>query len=326
MDDIIIWGRTKDEHDKALEMKFSACIANNLKLNKSKCIIGVKELIFLGDLITAEGIKPDPAKISAIKNIPRPQSKQDVQRFLGMVTYLAKWVPELSEKSAPLRQLLNQKVQWDWAQPQEESWKLLKEMVSSYPVLQFYDPSLPTKISTDASKDGLGAVLLQLHGEMWKPVSFASRALLDAEKNYAQIEKELLSIVYGCQRFHQFIHGASIQAETDHKPLENLFQKSLVDCPLRIQKMMLKLQKYDLEVKYVPGKFLAVADALSRMTDTAYNRKSDEKGVEELDHYVNAIIQVLQVTNRQKEKIVLETEMDPVMAELAAVIKDGWPK
>ena len=132
---------------------------------------------------------------------------------------------------------------------------MLKEMVSSYPVLQFYDPSLPTKILTDASKDGLGAVLLQLHGEMWKPVSFASRALLDAGKNYARIEKELLSIVYGCQRFHQFIHGASIQAETDHKPLENLFQKSLVDCPLRIQKMMLKPQKYDLEVKYVLENF-----------------------------------------------------------------------
>ena len=259
MDDMVVWGKTVEEHDAALEQVISRCKQNNLKLNKGKCILGVKELVFLGDVISSEGVKPDPAKVSAIHNMPRPTNKQGVQRFLGMITYLAKWMPGLSEKSAPLRKLLQDKVKWEWTPHHEKSWSWLKEMGISSPVLQFYDPSKATKISTDASQDGLGAVLLQLHGEDWKPVSYASRALLDAEKRYAQIEKELLSISFGCNRFHQFIHGDTVEAETDHKPLESLFQKPLVDCPLRIQRMLLNLQTYDLDVHYVTGKHLVVA-------------------------------------------------------------------
>ena len=162
------------------------------------------------------------------------------------------------------------KNEWEWTEIHENSWKLLKAIISSQPVLEFYDPTLPTRISTDASKDGLGATLLQLHGENWKPVSYASRGLSVAEQRYAQIEKELLSISFGCQRFHQFIYGSTVEAETDHKPLEALFKKSLVDCPLRIQRMMLRLQKYDLKVTYVPGKRLVIADTLSRATDTSF--------------------------------------------------------
>jgi hypothetical protein len=136
-------------------------------------------------------------------------------------------------------------------------------------------------------------VLLQLHGEDWKPVSYASRALLDSEQRYAQIEKELLSISFGCQRFHQFIYGSTVEAETDHKPLESLFKKPLVDCPLRIQKMMMRLQRYDLEVKYVPGKQLIVADALSRATDTSHRGKAEVGQAEEMTYHINAIMEVL---------------------------------
>ena len=326
MDDIIVWGPTMEEHDSNLEKVFQVCMANNLKLNKTKCKIGVKELVYLGDLLTSEGIKPDPRKVSAINNMERPKDKQGVQRFLGMITYLAKWMPGFSEKSAPLRQLMNQKNLWEWTSSHEQSWKILKEMVTSQPVLQYYDPNRPTKISTDASKDGLGAVLLQLYDEVWKPVSYASRALLDAETRYAQIEKELLSIKYGCMRFHQFIHGATVEAETDHKALETLFQKPLVDCPLRIQKMMLKLQQFDLKVKYVPGKSLAVADALSRATDTTYDRTSDEQSIKDMDIHIQAIMKILPVTDTQKEKIMIESQKDKTMQELMSTIMEGWPK
>ena len=192
-------------------------------------------------------------------------------------------------------------------------------------VLQFYDPSKATKISTDASQDGLGAVLLQLHGEDWKPVSYASRALLDAEKRYAQIEKELLSISFGCNRFHQFIHGDTVEAETDHKPLESLFQKPLVDCPLRIQRMLLKLQKYDLDVHYVPGKHLVVADALSRAVDASYRSNTDERAAEAMTVEIQEVMKVIPVTEEQKRRILKETEKDSVMKELTLVILNGWP-
>ena len=322
MDDIILWGKTKEEHDYILQKVMQTCKDKNLKLNKSKCELGVKELVFLGDLITSEGIKPDKRKVSAIINMERPKNKTDVQRFLGMVTYLAKWIPELSKKSAPLRDLLVEKNDWQWTEKQEDSWNLLKATVSSHPVLEFYDPTLPTKISTDASRDGLGATLLQLHGDDWKPVSYASRRLSNAEQQYAQIEKELLSICFGCQRFHQFIYGNTVEAETDHKPLVSLFKKSLVDCPLRIQKMMLRLQKYDLSVHYIPGKQLVIADTLSRAIDVT-EVAAPEK--EELI-YMDAVMEVLPITEEQQRKIRAETLNDPTLKELLDVVQNGWPK
>ena len=192
----------------------------------------MKQLVFLGDILTDEGIKPDERKVSAIMNMERPQNKHDIQRFLGMVTYLAKWIPDLSTKSAPLRILLDKNIQWEWTDKQEKAWKLLKELLTTQPVLQYYDPNKEIMISSDASKDGLGAVILQLHDDKWKPVAYASRSMTDAETRYAQIEK-----------------------------------KSLNDCPLRIQRLLLRLQKYDLEVSYTPGKYLVTADAQSRATD-----------------------------------------------------------
>ena len=113
--------------------------------------------------------------------------------------------------------------------------------MTSRPVLKFYDPDRDIRISSDASKSGLGAVLLQKHEDKWLPVAYASRAMTTAEKNYAQIEKEMLAITFACERFHQFIYGQSIQVETDHKPLEAIFKKSLSDCPIRIQRLMLRL-------------------------------------------------------------------------------------
>ena len=108
MDDVIIYGKNRAEHDKALLAVLDRVRANNLKLHTDKCKIGVQELIFLGDKLTSEGIKPDPAKVSAIVNLPSPKCKGDVQRFLGMVQCLGKWVPELSQKTTPLRELFAQ--------------------------------------------------------------------------------------------------------------------------------------------------------------------------------------------------------------------------
>jgi hypothetical protein len=137
---------------------------------------------------------------------------------------------------APLRQLTEKKTEWEWSHEHEKSWKELKTQLTLEPVLRFYDPVKPIKISSDASQSGLGAVLLQKYDD-WQPIAYASRSMTDAETRYAQIEKELLSITYACERFHQFVSGQNISVETDHKPLIALFQKPLNDCPLRIQRM-----------------------------------------------------------------------------------------
>lgn len=182
----------------------------------------MKQVPFVGDSLSSEGIRPDPRKVSTIKNMPKPQCKKDVQRFNGMLNYMGKFIPNLSERMAPLRQLTEKKTEWECNHEHEKSWSDLKSALTKEPVLKFYDPAKPLKIPLDASQKGLGAVLLQKF-EDWRPIAYPSRSLNDAEERYAQIEKELLRITYACERFHQFVSGQMISVETDHKPLIALF-------------------------------------------------------------------------------------------------------
>ena len=126
-------------------------------------------------------------------------------------------------------------------QTTEESFISLKELITKAPVLKYFNPKRPVKLSVDASSKGLGAVLLQDN----HPIAYASKALTSCQQNYAQIEKELLAIVFGCNKFHDYIYGMStIKVETDHKPLESIFKKPLYQAPARLQKMIMTIQKY----------------------------------------------------------------------------------
>ncbi|XP_054590187.2 retrovirus-related Pol polyprotein from transposon 412 [Nothobranchius furzeri] len=232
MDDIIVWGTTREEHDQRLRQVLDKTREVNLKLNKDKCEFGVKKLTFVGDVVSENGVKPDPKKTSAICNMERPNNKDDVRRFLGMVTYLAKFVTQLSTLSAPLRSLLEQKNEWIWSHEQEQCFLKLKEILTQEPVLKFYDPERSTRISADASQHRLGAVLLQQHEEQWLPVAYASRALTSAETRYAQIEKELLASMYACERFHQWLclnSGSASYVGRIRRPVTSLRRDSA--CP-----------------------------------------------------------------------------------------------
>ncbi|CAB4005693.1 Transposon Ty3-I Gag-Pol poly [Paramuricea clavata] len=170
----------------------------------------------------------------------------NLQRFLGMVNYLSKFVPNLSQTTTPLREMLKKDVHFDLQQPQLDAIQELKRLITSPPCLKFYDPNLPTRFKPDASADGLGALLEQNHGSddspQWFPIAYASRALLPYERNYAQIEKEALSIVFGTERFHEYLYGHHFTAFNDHQPLKSIFSKSITQCPPRIQRFFMKLQ------------------------------------------------------------------------------------
>ncbi len=192
-DDIIVWGTTKEEHDSRLRNVLTQIRASGLKLNPHKCVFGSTSLTFLGHTMSPEGVKPDPSKVEAITQMPPPKSKADLQRFMGMVNYVGKFIPNLSQITAPLRQILKKGVLFDLQQPQLNAINEIKRLITSPPCLKFYDPNLPTRLKPDASQDGLGALLEQNHrsseGDRWFPIAYASRALLPYEKNYAQIEK-----------------------------------------------------------------------------------------------------------------------------------------
>ena len=154
---------------------------------------------YVGHLLTSDGLKPDPEKVRAVEAMQPPRNVKELRTFLGFIQYLGKFLPNLAAESAPLRQLLEKEVVWHWNKEQQQSFKTLKHMVTKSPVLGYYNPNKPVTLTVDASANGLGAVLLQEN----KPIAYASRALTIAQQKYAQIEKELLAIVYACQKFHQ---------------------------------------------------------------------------------------------------------------------------
>ena len=142
-----------------------------------------------------------------------------MKRILGMVNFHAKFLPNISAKTEPLRKLLDEKYEWYWGKEQENAWEVLKKTLTSKPVLKYYDADKDILVSSDASKNGLGACILQKHGNQWCPVAYASRAMTKAEQNYTQIQKETLAMCFACERFHQYVFGRKFEVETNHKPL-----------------------------------------------------------------------------------------------------------
>ena len=164
--------------------------------------------------------------------MPVPTTKQEVQRVVGMVIYMATFVPNLTVTTTALRQLLLEKNDWQWEAEQAKEWQDIKDFFTTEPLLKFYDPARRSKISSDALNDGLGAVLLQEHDGNWLPVAFISRAMTS---NYAQIEKELLGLVFACEKFHEYVYGATVIGETYHKPLVSLHKNNLSNLTPRLQ-------------------------------------------------------------------------------------------
>ena len=164
-------------------------------------------------------------------------------------------MPNMADISAPLRKRTEKDVERKWTETEENSFNRLKKLATEAPVLRFCDPTLPLTLSVDSSSTGLGCVIMQ-EGQ---PIAYTSRALTKTQQNYAQIEKETLAVMFGCEKFHQFMYGRTVEVETDHRPLQSIFNKPLHQAPARLQRFLLQLQKYDLQVNYKPGKYLYVA-------------------------------------------------------------------
>ena len=227
------------------------------------------EVTYLGFRINKEGITPIPERIQDLLKAPIPKDVTQVKSFLGMLNYYHRHLPNLAETLEPLHRLLRKNEKWVWGNEQTKAFEKVKEMLCSKNLLIHYDPNKPIVLSCDASPYGIGAVLAHVMPDgSERPIAYTSRTLASAERNYAQIEKEGLAIVYAVKKFHQYIFGRHCTIITDHKPLLGLFAENKAIPPMaaaRIQRWAIILSAYDYTLLYKPGTNNTNADCLSRL-------------------------------------------------------------
>jgi hypothetical protein len=324
MDDILIHGSDLSQHNERLEKCLHRLKEKGVRLNDAKCQYRKKALCYFGCIISGDGIRPDPSKVQAIRDLPAPKDTAELRSVLGMIQYLGKFI-NISTVIKPLTELLQKDRVWYWGPAQETAFKSAKQLVCNAPTLAFYDPEKPTTVSADASSYGLGGVLLQLHDDGLKPVAFCSRTLTDAERRYSQIEKECLAAVWASEKFGVYLTGLpEYTLLTDHKPLVPLMSKKNIDeCPIRCQRLLIRLMRFNPNPVYVKGKDQVVSDALSRSPLSLTDDDGDL--AIEVDAYVSSIQASWPASPTRLQEIKLATAQDPTLALVQKFIISDWP-
>lgn len=317
MDDVLVYGKDHEEHNTRLKLVLSRARALNLTFSKEKLQLATPTITFLGHQITPDGMEVHKSKIEAITAVSQPQNKVELQRFLGMINFLGKYIPNLSEKTHPLRELLRKENEFVWTVDQQQSFENLKALVSQAPVLAFYDPNKTVILSVDASQYGLGAVLLQDS----HPIAYASVSLTQAQMKYSQIEKEFLAITWACEHFHFFLYSKEFTVETDHKPILGLISKPIEKLSPRLQRLLVKFMRYNPKLIHVPGKFLYTADTLSRAPN-----KNKQVNTDYLHGEAAAVHSLVSVSDNKKSEIITSVENDLELQAVKHYIKKGWPR
>ena len=255
-------------------------------------------------------------KVKAFSKMPTPIDVHGVRRFVGMATYLSRFAPNMGTDMIPLHvhELTKKGSTWNWGDEHNTAFQKIKDKIVSAPILKFYDSTGDLTLENNASEHGLGLVLLQAG----RPVAFASRRLTDSEMRYAQIEKEMLAVGFGLIKFHQYTFGRRLCVFTDHKPLVPLMNKPLARAPRRIQNMMLKIQDYDFELIYRPGRELVLSDTLSRAPLSTGNEVESYVKVNNLSYHP--------ISTERLSELRKATDEDSTFSMLRDTIKRGWPE
>lgn len=313
-DDILIAGRDKKEHDETLIKVLQRAREKNVRFNINKMQIATTQVKYVGHIFSHNEIKPDPDRLIAIEQMGCPTNKTDLQTFLGVINFMRQYIPNLSEKTATLRELIKKNVLYKWTQLHTKVMNDIKQDVINSNVLVPFDESKPISIECDASQHGLGCCLIQ-DGQ---PISFASRSLNKFERNYSQIEKEMLSILFACTKFHFYTYGRPVKVVNDHKPLLGIMKKELHKiASAKLQRMKLKLFNYDIKLEHAPGKSIPLADYLSRYE--IQSTESDE------DKTITQAILSINVSDERKKEIQRETENDKILKQIKTYCMLGWP-
>ena len=321
---ILVLTIDNDSHVRTLRQVLTTLRNAGVKLNSKKSKFFVDSVQYLGHVFDKYGVRPNPNKTKSILEAPNPKDTKQVQAFVGLCNYYSRFIPNFSHVMSPLYHLLQKNVPFAWGPSQQDSFDRIKQLFKHDNVLQHYDPNAELMLETDASPYGLGAVLMQrpdAHSS-WLPVQFASRTLNSAERNYSNIEREALSIVFGLDKFRNFLLGVKFTIRNDQKPLHKLFAHDKcipTSCSSRKQRWALKLSQYNYNFVYSQGQYNVHSDCLSRLPlpDT----------VEETEPYeIVCALNEVDSDFVSCHDVKLHTDCDPDLVTLKQYIRTGFPE
>ena len=332
IDDIVIYAKTLKEHEELFNEVMDRLRKSCWKLEPKKCEILRREVTYLGHIIGANGLNPDPKKIEAVREFPKLKNIKSVRQFLGLAGYYRRFIKDFARLAKPLTRLLQKNEAFCWSEDAETAFLRLKEALCTAPVLKPPDMSQPFLITTDASGYAVGGILSQ--GKIGSDllVAYTSRVLRGPELKYETYEKEALAIIHAVRTFRPYVFGRKFTIVTDHQPL--VWFKT-ADLNTRVQKWRFKLSEYDYEIVYKPGRMNANADALSRnpvgfkqinvITRRQAAMENDLKGKDDKAQEIKSRKQIPKkmterITKRKRNKTINYAESD-IESDYEAVAK-----
>ena len=319
LDDVIVFSEGPKEHLNKLEKVLQRFQETGLTLKLTKCSFMRQQIKYLGHNVSKDGVSMDPGKVNTIQAYVAPKDKEGVKSFLGILSYYRSFIPSFSTRAQPLLKLVKKDQKFYWGEEQETAFQNLKKLLLEAPILRYPDFNKTFFLATDASDGGLGAALLQECEGKLHPISYASRTLNKAERNYFVTKKEALAIVWALRHYKYVILGYPIVVITDHKPLLAIFRKVPPDALM--SRWMVLVQEYCPHIRHIPGKTNILADVLSRDCDVkvvSEGQAEDEVLVEQI-HLVmsrDTNTNLWTGTPWQDESLAFEQQRDPFFAPI----------
>ena len=329
LDDILVSGKDAEDHLANLRALLKRLNEKGLRARLEKCEFAQPYVHYLGHLLSNQGVAKG-SKLDAVLEMPSPNNVSELKSFLGSMQFYGKFLPDASTIAEPLHQLTKKDVEWKWGPAQIQAFETIKRMLSSENVLAHFNPKEQIGISCDASNVGIGAVLFHRYADgTERPICNASKTLTETQRNYSQVQKEALAIIFALKKFHQFLYGRHFLLITDHKPLLSLFGPNKATPAMaanRLARWALLLSQYSYQIEYRRTSAHGNADALSRLpsaTDTSFD--NDETG-DEADQVCMVNTIGSQLDPLDSKILTKESSKDPLLATVMRYCREGWPE
>jgi hypothetical protein len=333
IDDILIYSKNKEDHAQHLRIALQVLREHQLYAKFSKCEFWLDQVEFLGHVISKEGIAMNPSKVQSVLDWQAPTNVKEVRGFLGMAGYYRRIIEGFSKIAGPMTKLLRKNTPFEWSEKCEENFQELKKKFTTAPILAVPETGKDYTVYCDASKNGLGCVLMQDR----KVIAYGLRQLKPHEVNYQTHDLELAAVVFALKQWRQFLYGAKYELYTDHKSLKYFFTQKELN--MRQKRWLELIKDYDLTINYTPGKANVVADALSwkSIETQLMNRELSDELLKDLERLEIECLEVPSLgsihTMRVMEKrqsdlkytIFRRQDEDPFIAEEIRRIEEGRP-